>query len=266
MKRVILLAMLTVLLQACATRFELRNPAGADGADADSAGPVMLFQSNSVAPRGGEGALTADGLQPGDIILTSAPTLKSAGIRLMTLSSVSHAALYIGDSRIVEALGSGVQVRRLEELLLEESVALVLRYPGLSPDQQLHITDYALQKTGARFNFVGVTLHVPYSVMRRVCELPLLPGAVRDACLRSIGVLNYVAASESRLFCSQLVIQAYQRAGAHVTNADPRLITPADILHMREGDVPSVAVRKQLRSVGYLKYGPAATVVATLEQ
>jgi hypothetical protein len=77
---------------------------------------------------------------------------------------------------------------------------------------------------------------------------------LRDACLRSMGVINYVAASERRLFCSQLVMQAYQRAGAPVTDADPRLISPADILHMREGDVASVAVRTQLRSIGFLKY------------
>jgi hypothetical protein len=164
----------------------------------------------------------------------------------------------------VEALGSGVHERPLDGLLLEENVAIVLRYPDLGRDDQLEILDYALQKTGARFSFFGATLHLPFSVTRRICELPLLPGVVRDACLRSMGVLNYAAASEDQLFCSQLVMQAYRSAGVQVTDADPRLITPADILHMREGDVPSVRVRKALRYVGYLRYEP--TVLAELAQ
>jgi uncharacterized protein YycO len=260
MERAIAIALLTCLLQACATRLELPRP------DSDFASPALRFQSSSVVPQVDMEALALDRLQPGDIILTSASTLRSGGIRLMTWSSVSHAALYIGEGRIVEALGSGVQVRRLEELLLEESIAVVLRYPGLSPDEQMQIADYALEKAGARFNFVGVTFQVPFSVVRRACELPLLPGAVRDACVRSVGVLSYLAASETQLFCSQLVMQAYQHAGVQVTDADPRLITPADILHMREGDVPSVAVRQPLHSVGHLKYEPPSTVVAAVDQ
>src|SRR5688572_8114304 len=256
MERAIAIALLTVLLQACATRLELPR------ANSESANPALRFQTSSVVPQAEEEALTLDRLQPGDIILTSASTLRSAGIRLMTWSSVSHAALYIGEGRIVEALGSGVHVRSLDELLLEESIAVVLRYPGLRPDQQVQLTDYALEKAGARFNFVGVTFQVPFSVVRRACELPLLPGAVRDTCVRSVGALSYLAASETQLFCSQLVMQAYQHAGVQVTDADARLITPADILHMREGDVPSVAVRQPLRSVGHLKYDPPPITIA----
>ena len=76
-------------------------------------------------------------------------------------------------------------------------------------------------------------------------------------------MLSYAAATESQVFCSQLVMQAYQHAGVHVTDADARLITPADILHMREGDVPSVRVRKQLRYVGYLRYEPTTLAALT---
>ena len=247
MKYVIALAMLTALLQGCATRFDLQGP-GAQGG--------LRFQTSAVAPQGDEAPVSQDTLEPGDIILTSAPTLRSVGIRLFTLSSVSHAALYVGEGRIVEALGSGVHERALDELLGEENVALVLRYPGLTRDQQLEILDYALQKTGARFSYFGATLQLPFSLTRRVCELPLVPGVVRDACLRAFGVLSYAAATESQLFCSQLVMQAYQHAGVGITDADARLISPADILHMREGDVASVRVRKQLRYVGYLRYEP----------
>jgi hypothetical protein len=75
-----------------------------------------------------------------------------------------------------------------------------------------------------------------------------------------MGVISRVAASESRLFCSQLVLQAYRHAEVPMTYADPRLISPADILHMREGDVPSVRIHRQLRYAGHLKYPPPTMV------
>jgi len=257
MNRALLLAALAALLQGCATRFELPEPGGAESV-------ALRFQDSSIKVARDDRPLQADSLEAGDIILTSAPTLRSASIRLMTWAPVSHAAIYVGGGTVVEAVGSGVRARSVGELLEDESLALVLRFPGLDREQQRDIGEYALQKTGARFSFVGVTLHIPYSVTRRVCELPLLPAGVRDACLRSVGVLSYVAATESQLFCSQLVMQAYQRAGAPITNADARLISPADILHMREGDVSSVSIARPLRYVGQLQSArPIATLAAS---
>jgi hypothetical protein len=58
------------------------------------------------------------------------------------------------------------------------------------------------------------------------------------------------------------VLQSFRQAGVPITDADPRLISPADILHMREGDVPSVRVRRPLHFVGHLKYEVAAAVDA----
>lgn len=262
MRRWISLMSLIALLQACATQFETRAAAGLDDPGTASVHEALLFQSSSIAPKSGDALLPPEGLQPGDIILTSGPSLVSASIQLMTLAPVSHAAIYVRDGKVVEAVGSGVRVRLLDELVAEETVALVLRYPELSAEQARNISDYALKKAGTGFNFLGVTLHMPFSVKRRVCELPLVPSAVRDACLRSIGVIHYLAVSESQLFCSQLVLQAYRNAGVPITDADPRLISPADILHMREGDVPSVRIHKQLRYVGHLKYQPVAVAAA----
>ena len=45
----------------------------AQGSDAGSAGPRLRFQTSSVAPQGDEAAVAQDVLEPGDIILTSAP-------------------------------------------------------------------------------------------------------------------------------------------------------------------------------------------------
>ena len=100
-----------------------------------SATAELRFQSNAIAPADGDAPLDPGALQAGDILLTSVPTLVSASIRFMTFSPVSHAAVYVGDGRVVEAVRSGVRVRSIEETLAEESVVLVLRHPELTAEQ-----------------------------------------------------------------------------------------------------------------------------------
>jgi hypothetical protein len=149
-------------------------------------------------------------------------------------------------------------------LLDEAAVIVVLRHPEVTAEQAAVIAQYSVNKSGAGFNFLGLTLQVPFSIARRVCELPLVAAAIRDACIRSLGVLPRLAASERRLFCSELVLQAYRFAGMNVTDADPGLISPADILHMREGDVSSVNITTPLRYVGHLK-SPRRVTLASLD-
>jgi len=253
--------LLVGFLQGCATQLAPRPGSASGDAETASAAPALRFQHSSIAPTGDDAFVAPEALQPGDILLSSMSSLRSAAIRLMTFAPVSHAAVYIGDRQVVEAVGSGVRVRGIDELLKEETVVLVLRYPDLSAEQARNIKDYALKKSGTGFSYLGVTLHVPLSIIRRLCEVPLAPLALRDACIRSIGVINQVAARESRLFCSQLVLQAYRHAEVPMTDADPRLLSPADILHMREGDVSSVRIHRQLRYAGLLKY-PLPMMVA----
>lgn len=237
-----LLVVLAAVLQGCATHFDVR------------AGAAPRFQNLSAAPANAAAFVTPDALQPGDILLSSMPGLTAAGIELMTVAPVSHASLYIGDSQVVEAVRAGVGTRTLDEVMAEETVVLVMRYPGLTAAQARRMREYALARRGAGFNFVGITLQIPYAVARRVCELPLVPGLVRDRCIRGLGVVPQLASRERRFFCSQLVLQAYRHAGVRVTDADPRIVSPADILHMRQGDVPSFVIERPLRYVGHLKY------------
>jgi Permuted papain-like amidase enzyme, YaeF/YiiX, C92 family len=257
----ILLLTCMALLHGCATQVALPAMSADTGPEAISSGPVLRFQTNAIAPAT---VLGPEELAPGDILLSADSTFVSTSIRAMTFAPVSHAAVYIGDGQLVDAMRPGVRLRQLNELLDEAALVLVLRYPDLTAGQAAAISEYAVHRTGTGFNFLGVTLHIPFSFARRVCELPLVPTGLRDACIRSVGVLNHLAASDSRLFCSQLVLVAYRNAGVTVTAADPRLISPADLLHMREGDVPSVSVAKQLRYVGQLKHERRGTRVASL--
>jgi uncharacterized protein YycO len=259
-QRWIPLVTLAALLQGCATHLSFRPETVSRDGETPAEAAVLKFQRSSIEPGSEEALLHPEDLRPGDILLTHASSLRAAGIQLFTLAPVSHAALYIGEGRIAEAVMPSVRTRSIDDVLKEEEVVVVLRHSDLTEEQARLITEYALNKSGTGFSFLGVTLQFPFSIARRACEVPLMPSAVRDACMRSLGVVSQVAASERQLFCSQLVLQAYRHAGVTITSADPRLVSPADILHMREGDVSSFSIRKQLRYVGLLKYEQPFTV------
>ncbi|ASK27634.1 C40 family peptidase [Neisseria chenwenguii] len=55
-----------------------------------------------------------------------------------------------------------------------------------------------------------------------------------------MAVVQITPFNSSRFFCSQFVVEAFNRAYKPLTDTEPEWITPSDILNMREGDVPSV--------------------------
>ncbi|WP_432720846.1 distant relative of cell wall-associated hydrolase [Jeongeupia wiesaeckerbachi] len=219
-------------------------------------GPAITFQSNALRPANGETVIGADALLPGDILLSTGSGLTSAGIRLITTAPVSHAALYLGDGDVAEAVGSGVRLRKIGTMIDDEAVIVAFRHPDFQSGQGGPMRDFADRSIGRRYDYVGVMLHAPFSLQRRICELPLLPASARADCLRGIATIQLGSSSDERFFCSQFVLEAYKSIGLPMTDADPRWISPADILHMREGDVPSQRANQTLVYIGHLKFRP----------
>jgi hypothetical protein len=120
---------------------------------------------------------------------------------------------------------------------------------------------FAQAQAGKKYNMLGIVLQAPFTLQRQYCELPLVPSLVRDACIRGLAAIQLGVARNDRFFCSQFVLAAYQQAQLPLTNADPLLVSPADLLHMREGDVPSIRIEQTLQYVGHLKTGPERTDV-----
>ncbi|AMO25102.1 YaeF family permuted papain-like enzyme [Ramlibacter solisilvae] len=241
-----LIAAAPLALAGCATRF-YEN-------DAPAAPPRLQVQNPGLKPPSGALDIDAGALMPGDILLSAANGTTSLGIRLLTLSAVSHASLYVGDSQVAEAVGEGIRRRRMQQFLDEESTVVAFRHPGVRPDHVQKMQDFVAETVGQKYNYVGVLLQAPFSIERRLCELPLTPSLVRDFCLQGVGAIQLGLGRSDRFFCSQFVLEAYRRAGLPLTTADPRLLSPADLLHMREGDVPSVRSNQTLNYVGHLKY------------
>ena len=222
----------------------------------------MRLQSSALAPGNGGELVAPSALAAGDILLSSVGTLQSLGIQLATFAPVSHALLYLGEGRVAEAVGEGVGVRSIEQVLDSETMVVAFRDPQLTPVQADAVRRWALAQVGTRYNTLGVVLSAPFVVNRRLCEVPLVPGPLRDACVRGFATVQLGASSDDRFFCSQFVLEAYRQAGAPLSDVDPRWVSPADLLHMREGDVATLVPARQLRYVGHLKYTPPMVVVS----
>lgn len=247
-RRRLLAAVPLALLAGCATRFY--DDSGQPGA------PRLQVQNLGLHPHNGGLAIGPGELQPGDIILSAANGVASLGIRVITLAPVSHASLYVGDAEIAEAVGDGIQRRAVQRLLHEESTVVAFRHPGVREEHVGRMQAFVAETVGQKYNLVGVMLQAPFAINRKLCELPLTPSLVRDFCVQGMGAVHLGLGRSDRFFCSQFVLEAYQRAGLPLTTADPRLLTPADLLHMREGDVPSVRSHQALQYVGHLKFQP----------
>lgn len=250
---VVAAALAALLLAGCATRVELPTK---------DTGLRVRVQSSVIAPGNGGELIAADALAPGDILLTSIATVNSFGIRLGTFSPVSHAVLYLGDGQIAEAVGSGVRARPLAEVVDEEQMVVAFRVPGVDDAGAARLREWAMSQVGVRYNTVGVLLNAPFVLNRRLCELPLVPTAVSHYCMSGLAMVQLGASRDDQFFCSQFVLEAYRQAGLPITDADPRWVSPADLLHMREGDVPSIAATQPLRYVGHLKYNPPPLLAA----
>ena len=218
--------------------------------------PSFKVQDMGLNPRNGGVAVGPEVLLPGDILLSSANGMSSAGIRLLTLSPVSHASLFVGESRIAEAVGEGIRMRAIGAFMAEESTVVAFRHPAITAGHVEKMQAFVRQTVGRKYDYVGVVLQAPFSIERRLCEVPLMPSMLRDFCVQGMGAVHLGLARNDRFFCSQFVLEAYRQAGLPLTDADPRLLNPADLLHMREGDVPSVRTHQALSYVGHLKFDP----------
>lgn len=234
-------------LSACATEWQKGH--AEDGRD------MMRLQTvrNSTLPESGMIKIGEQNLQAGDILFSSEASVQSLGIRLFSNAAVSHVFLYLGDGEIAEAVGAGVRIRRLDEALKESNLTAAFRRPDLTEENITALRDFARQQNGRRYNFLGIVKQVPYSLARNACELPVIPRRIRRFCLNTMAAVMIPSFGNQRFFCSQFVIEAFNRAGKPLTSKSPEWLDPADILHMREGDVATFTPKARLNYVGHLQ-------------
>ncbi|MBU9844468.1 YaeF family permuted papain-like enzyme [Rahnella ecdela] len=199
--------------------------------------------------------INAGQLQPGDILLSSSTGVTSLGIRLFSMTGVSHASVYLGNGEVAEAVGDGVQIISLETALTHSNSMVSLRKQKLTDLQAAKLRIFSQNNQGRKYNYKGIIIIAPYTLTRRVCDLPLFFGKGRSTCIDTLATVQIGSTPETQktFFCSQFVIEAFNFAGSPITASDALWISPADLLHMREGDVSSFVPVQPLHYVGHLK-------------
>lgn len=185
-------------------------------------------------PGAGGRSIGVDAMLPGDIIVSTTRAWVSRAIRLGTLSPVSHVMLYLGAGRVIEAVGSGVREVSVEAALHDAILAVAYRVPNLSAAQRERVLREARQFKDQPYNFPGI-------VQRGVAIVAPVTGAVVDAISRVLSVPRQQAHA---VYCSQLVLEAYQRAGISLLATPPSQSSPEAVARFAQG---------RLGYVGHLK-------------
>jgi cell wall-associated NlpC family hydrolase len=170
-------------------------------------------------PGGGGQSIGETALQAADIIVSTTRAGTSGVIRVGTSSVVSHAALYIGNGEVIEAIGQGVVRHGLRSALSEDALAVAYRAPAMTDAIATRIIAFASAQIGAAYS---------------------VPGALRSA---DPIICRITSPREATFFCSQLVIEAFRRGGLPLAASPSQCVTPQEVV---------VIARRQLAYVGHL--------------
>lgn len=173
-------------------------------------------------------------LQAGDIIVSTTRQFVSRAIRLGTISPVSHVMLYVGDGRVIEAVGSGVRETTLAAAIDDAILAVAYRHPQLDAARATVLVAYARTRVGNPYNYAGVA-YQGYRLLNP------LPAAVIDAIGRRLGV---EVGQAGAVYCSELVLESFERAGVPLASGRPGQSTPSQVVQI---------ARSNLSYVGHLK-------------
>ncbi|MGU0043040.1 YaeF family permuted papain-like enzyme [Escherichia coli] len=204
-------------------------------------------------------------LKPGDLLFSSSLRVTSFGIRVFSTSSVSHVAIFLGDNNVAEATGAGVQIVSLKKAM-KHSDKLSSCESRIYPQQATDITAFANKIKDSGYNYRGIVEFIPFMVTRQMCSLNPFSEDFRQSASAGLAKaqLSSVRRGQKSWFCSEFVTDAFAKAGHPLTLAQSGWISPADLMHMRIGDVSAFKPETQLQYVGHLKPGIISRRVALL--
>ena len=181
---------------------------------------AVKFQHQSSFTEQSIKEITEPDLKPGDLLFSSSLGVTSFGIRVFSTSSVSHVAIYLGDNNVAEATGAGVQ--------------------------------------DSGYNYRGIVEFIPFMVTRQMCSLNPFSEDFRQQCVSGLAKAQLSSMGEGdkkSWFCSEFVTDAFAKAGHPLTLAQSGWISPADLMHMRTGDISAFKPETQLQYIGHMKPG-----------
>lgn len=194
--------------------------------DAELAGALAV----PLDPGAGGRSIGLDALQAGDIIVSTTRQFVSRAIRVGTFSPVSHTMLYVGDGKVIEAIGSGVREVTLAAAIDDAILAVAYRHPRLDAAKAAQVVAYARTRIGNPYNYAGVAFQ-GYRITNPV------PAAVIDVIGRRLGV---EVGQAGAVYCSELVLESFQRAGVPLAPTPPGASTPQQVVQIARGNLSYV--------------------------
>lgn len=154
-------------------------------------------------------------LEVGDIILEHVDGIVGFVVRKFTKSAYAHAALYIGNGRVIESTSPYVYSRNIQRLIYKKKhhVKILRERCGLDAYAQELIVRKACSYTGATYSKVGALATVLGNIGRIICS-------VRD---------NYFPNLSGWMFCSRMVADIYQQVEDIMITESVEFCKPSDI-------------------------------------
>jgi hypothetical protein len=149
-------------------------------------------------------------LQPGDVLLVEGNTRASVAIKYLTMSTWSHAALYVGNavgrvspygeplSLIEVNLGEGCVAAPLSKY--EHYNTRICRASDLAPQDRARVVDFMISSLGTRYDMKNIT-----DLLRFFLPTPPVPVRWRRR------MLAFGSGDPTRAICSSLIAQAFGR-------------------------------------------------------
>lgn len=176
--------------------------------------------------------LTINDLKPADILLSTGAAIPSAVIRSVTVSDYSHAALYVGNSEIIEAIGEGVKLQSLEKAMSDDTLVSVYRRLRMADEQGLQVVRYAMEQKqkGKKYDYLGAIGGGVTSpgFLTRVFRSPIVMSAVFIAGVEA-DLYNRMN-PEASFYCSELIALAFEKANVPL-GPGAASTTPGDIAY-----------------------------------
>ncbi len=173
--------------------------------------------------------MKASELQIADVILSTTAAAVSKVIKAGTLAHYSHAMLYAGQGKVVEAVGAGILNRSIKLATADALYAHAFRMKNLTSGDALKIVQFALDKVGGSYAYGGV---LGGSGLVTVATAPLQPGL--HVLRWSANKIKTVAGYHRTYFCSELVEDAYESQNLTVSRYYPSMTNPGDIAEYSE--------------------------------
>jgi len=155
----------------------------------------------------------ASQLEPADVFFSREPTAQSCLIQLASMSPVSHAFVYSGNNKIIQASGgTGVTEDPLSYLRAHGASCVVYRYRGISPFHRNAVVRYCRRAVGRDYDFILAALSPGHDVPMNHAELINRTNSSHRSRNASLRARTFRDLSDS-MYCSQLVALAFESAG-----------------------------------------------------